>query len=261
MRMSFKTRFTVLMLPVLVFGVACSRQATIVSSSTSTLKRTAVESDPHLKSPCDDAVVRQIPLTGPLPLGRRVPSRPGKLGNPGMPAMVEIASPNRSPRARGLQDVDTIVLHHTASPAPAERIAQFFQRRDAEVSSHYVVGKNGALIRCVADAEQAWHAGPSTFKGRNLVNRFSIGIEICNVGDGKDPYPQAQYEILAKLMAHLMTERRIGWDFVTRHRDVATPAGSKIDTSNNFDLALLKRAVSEAGGPGAAVGLRIGVGT
>jgi N-acetylmuramoyl-L-alanine amidase len=117
------------------------------------------------------------------------------------------------------------------------------------VSAHYVVGKDGVIVQCVPDTEAAWHAGKSTYEGRSNVNAFSIGIEICNLGDHKDEYPAAEYAALGKLMAYLMTTHHVGWNRVTRHRDVATPLGRKDDTSNNFDRKALEKAVAEAGGP------------
>ena len=216
--------------------------------------RTAAQVQAHADladEPCDPAVARRVDANAPI-VG--LVSRPAVrvAAGPDKPAMLEIPSPNRHDRPNGPQDITAIVLHHTASPANAERNAMFFAKPSSKVSAHYVVGKDGTIVQCVPDTAASWHAGRSTYAGRNDVNAFSIGIEICNLGDNKDDYPAAEYAALGKLMAYLMTTHDLGWDRVTRHRDVATPLGRKNDTSNNFDRKVLEQAVADAGGPSAA---------
>lgn len=157
------------------------------------------------------------------------------------PEVVEIPSPNFNDRKGS--PITAIVLHHTAVAADARSTAQFFANPKSQVSSHYIVDRDGTLIRCVADDQRAWHAGKSSFLGQGDVNTFSIGIEISNVGDGVQPYPKAQVDAVVKLVAYLSQTYHIDMDHVTRHRDIALPAGRKTDTSNNFDEAYVKSAV------------------
>ncbi|MDB5098029.1 MAG: N-acetylmuramoyl-L-alanine amidase, family 2 [Cyanobacteria bacterium RYN_339] len=141
--------------------------------------------------------------------------------------------------------IDTIVIHHTNIDGPAERTATFFADPTTRVSAHYVVGKDGKIIQCVPDAQLAHHAGVSEYRGRTRVNEFSIGIEVVNIGDGVDPYPEAQYRALAQLVAYLQTEHGIGWDRVTGHKNVARPLGRKDDPSPNFDYLHLQAEVAD----------------
>lgn len=159
------------------------------------------------------------------------------------PQTLWIPSPNFNDRPRGPADIDTIVLHHTASGGTAQDTARYFQDPSADVSSHYVVGKDGTIVQSVPDGKRAWHAGESSFKGRDDVNDFSIGIEIVNLGDGRDPYPDAQYEALADLVAWLMKTYGVPMDRITGHRDVALPRGRKSDPSDNFDRDRLRSMV------------------
>ena len=159
------------------------------------------------------------------------------------PAVTEILSPNYDDR-RGVP-IDTIVLHHTATVADATGVARFFQQPSSKVSSHYVVDRSGAIVRCVADSNRAWHAGVSLFQGRTDVNTFSIGIEICNVGDNVEPYPPKQVDAVIHLMAWLAKQYNVPAANFTRHRDVAQPPGRKTDTSDNFDQNYVYQAVSE----------------
>ncbi len=151
-----------------------------------------------------------------------------------LPAMATCLSPNFNSR-RGI-GISAIVLHHTASAAGAMAIARYFQSPRAMVSAHYIVDRDGTIVRCVPDEQRAWHAGPSQFGGTANVNDFSLGIEICNKGDNIEPYPPAQVAAVTRLVAQLADRYRISLDRVTRHRDVALPHGIKIDPSDNFDF-------------------------
>lgn len=205
----------------------------------------------HGDEPCDASVAKRVDPKAPI-VGLSARPALRVAGGPDKPAMLEIASPNRHDRPNGPTDITAIVLHHTASPANAERNAMFFSKPSSKVSAHYVVGKDGVIVQCVPDEVASWHAGRSKYGDREDVNAFSIGIEICNLGDDKDDYPATEYAALGKLMAYLMTTHKIGWDRVTRHRDVAIPLGRKNDTSNNFDRKALEKATLEAGGPAPA---------
>jgi N-acetylmuramoyl-L-alanine amidase len=165
-----------------------------------------------------------------------------KGGGIAKPPVVSMPSPNFN--SRDGAKIDTVVLHHTASSGSAQSTGSYFQNPANEVSSHYIVGKDGTIVQSVADGNRSWHAGTSEFKGRSDVNDFSIGIEICNLGNGTDPYTDAQYKALAKLVAYLQDTYGISWERVTGHKDVALPRGRKIDPSANFSYDRLKSEVA-----------------
>lgn len=174
------------------------------------------------------------------PSGGAIEAEPTGGGYP-KPAVISMPSPNKN--SRGGAKIDTIVLHHTGDANSAQATGKYFQNPAAQVSSHYVVGKDGTIVQPVQDADRAWHAGTSEFKGRSDVNDFSIGIEIANKGDGKDPYTDAQYKALAKLVLYLQDHYGIPWERITGHKDVALPKGRKIDPSSNFSYDRLKKEV------------------
>lgn len=151
------------------------------------------------------------------------------------PPMIEMPSPNSNERPENTR-ISAIVLHHTAMKQDARQVGDFFTRPTAKVSSHYVVDRTGYIVRSVPDELRSWHAGNSTFQGEGNVNNYSIGIEICNLGDSQEPYSDAQYDGLIQLMAYLVDRYDISMDRITRHRDISIPAGRKIDTSNNFSV-------------------------
>jgi N-acetyl-anhydromuramyl-L-alanine amidase AmpD len=159
-----------------------------------------------------------------------------------MPAIqAEVWSPNVEPRANPV--IRCIVLHHTASKQDALATATFFADPKSKVSAHFVVDRSGAIIRCVPDAKLAHHAGVSEFGGVADVNQFSLGIEIANVGDNVEPYPKAQVDAVVQLTAALASKYQVPLAGITRHRDIARPVGRKSDTSANFSLAYVQKAV------------------
>ncbi|MGE5708476.1 MAG: N-acetylmuramoyl-L-alanine amidase [Bacteroidota bacterium] len=159
------------------------------------------------------------------------------------PACVYIPSPNYGERPGGPKDIDTIVLHHTGTKNSAQDVAAGFQNPRAEVSAHYTIGKDGTIVQSVTDDKKAWHAGPSVFKGRERVNDFSLGIEIVNLGDNQDPYPDAQYEALIDLVTWMCKTYDVPLDRITGHRDVIVPKGLKVDPSDNFDWDRVRQGV------------------
>ncbi|MFP3560967.1 N-acetylmuramoyl-L-alanine amidase, partial [Paraburkholderia sp. SIMBA_049] len=79
-------------------------------------------------------------------------------------------------------------------PSPARgtgKVQEVFQNRlDANehpyfqsicqltVSAHLFVERDGAVTQFVSLLDRAWHAGVSSFDGREGCNDFSIGIEL-----------------------------------------------------------------------------------
>lgn len=111
--------------------------------------------------------------------------------------MMTIPNPNRY-RGRAGVEPDLLVLHYTAGHGNAEAAAKFMAR--GSNSAHYTVGRDGDIVRCVDEADAAWHAGDgrcptsdqlaagtpvpvlSVPKVAGFTNRRSVGIEICNRG-------------------------------------------------------------------------------
>lgn len=162
--------------------------------------------------------------------------------------IVERPSPNRSPRKPGTP-ISAIVLHDTGGKN-AEGALSWFAAPASGVSAHYVVGKDGAVYRCVADAEKAWHAGISTLWGVPDVNAYSLGVELVDDNDG-DRYPDAQVEALIELLTDLCWTHRIPLHRVVGHQHIAIPPGRKVDPGDDLDWFLLLIAV------GARLGARV----
>jgi AmpD protein len=103
------------------------------------------------------------------------------------------------------------------------------------VSAHFLIRRDGALLQFVPVDKRAWHAGASSWHGRQGCNDFSVGIEL--EGTDTTPYTAAQYMILARLLKALARRHRIGQ--VVGHCDVAP--GRKTDPGPAFDWLRLAR--------------------
>lgn len=171
-----------------------------------------------------------------------------------------------------------IVMHYTATWTGAAAIRTLTDR-NAKVSAHYVVDRDGTVTNLVPDHRAAWHAGPSKWGKYEGLNNHSIGIELVNIGYVKalatgnyiDPYgkvmkgsdvekmgligfqderlgpgafyqplyPEAQLAALDKLVAGLIKNNPT-IEAVVTHRQIDT-RGWKVDPGPAFPLARYTR--------------------
>ncbi|HVI98566.1 MAG TPA: N-acetylmuramoyl-L-alanine amidase [Sphingomonas sp.] len=133
--------------------------------------------------------------------------------------MIEAPSPNFDTRAR---PVTMIVLHYTGMETGEAAIARL-RDPEAKVSSHYVIAEDGTILRLVDEADRAWHAGKSSWRGITDVNSASVGIEIVNPGHefGYRPFPDAQIASVVRLVAEIKDRHQITRGNVVGHSDVA----------------------------------------
>ena len=86
---------------------------------------------------------------------------------------------------------------------------------------------------------RAWHAGISSFKGREECNDFSIGIEL--EGCDEEEFAASQYETLIELINFLKQEYLIIEDNIVGHSSIAP--GRKTDPGPHFKWNLLKSSI------------------
>jgi N-acetylmuramoyl-L-alanine amidase len=75
---------------------------------------------------------------------------------------------------------EAIIIHYTAARS-AESAASFLATTP-KASAHIVIGRDGTVYQLVPLNIIAWHAGISSYGGKNNWNNFSIGIELDNAG-------------------------------------------------------------------------------
>ena len=160
-----------------------------------------------------------------------------------------LPSPNFGPRPHGAA-VSLIVVHSISLP-PGEfggdhvqalftnRLdwdahPYFQQIRGLEVSAHFYVRRDGSAWQFVSADDRAWHAGTSSFRGRDNCNDYSIGIELEGLEGG--PFEPAQYATLIRLCRALARQYPI--EAIAGHEHIAP--GRKHDPGKAFDWRRLK---------------------
>lgn len=117
--------------------------------------------------------------------------------------MVQMSGKHQLWSARPQPSFDVVVVHYMSAvvnypedPYNIESIVEIFG--ELQVSSHFVIDRNGVVYQCVPDTAKAWHAGGSIMPSpddRRNVNDFSIGIEL--LATEQSGFTHDQYESLA----------------------------------------------------------------
>lgn len=100
-----------------------------------------------------------------------------------------------------------------------------------QVSAHLLIRRQGELVQFVSFLQRAWHAGQSTYLGRENCNDFSIGIELEGADD--IAYEEAQYHQLSAVVACLQRAYPTIENHITGHEDIAPVR--KTDPGAAFD--------------------------
>ena len=158
-----------------------------------------------------------------------------------------LESPNFNDRPVD-EDISLLVIHSISLPPKkynTDHIERFFLNEldfsshnfyknidGMKVSAHILIKRNGEVIQFVPFNKRAWHAGVSSYKGKNDCNNFSIGIEL--EGSDDDIFEDIQYEQLSLITSLLITE----YDLITKdnikgHSDIAPER--KTDPGAMFD--------------------------
>ena len=156
-------------------------------------------------------------------------------------------SPNFGPRPDG-SSISLLVVHNISLPPEqfgGPHIENFFCNcldtavhpyfetiAELKVSAHALIRRDGSVIQFVSCLDRAWHAGRSSFQGKEECNDYSIGIEL----EGTDglPYTEEQYAALLSLTRALqqaypaITNSRItGHEFIAPGRKTDPGAAFK----------------------------------
>ncbi len=158
---------------------------------------------------------------------------------PPMPLAYDfIPSPNYDDRPVNTT-VSCIVLHSTVVNSMEGTIDTFLPAA-AKVSAHFIVGRNGRVVQMVPIEKRAWHAGVSVLEGAEKVNDYSVGIEMVNLNDGIDPYPDAQIRSVAGIIRFVRSRYYVPDSRIVSHAQVALPPGRKSDPAG-FDFERVRK--------------------
>ena len=178
----------------------------------------------------------------------------GLLSAEGILARAEqIPSPNFDERPAGTE-LTLLVVHNISLPPGdfgGDAILRLFTNTldpaghpyfkslmGLKISTHFLVRRGGELIQFVPCAKRAWHAGESSWQGRERCNDISVGVEL--EGEDDHPYTEAQYLRLAELTYAL--RRRYPIVDIVGHADIAP--GRKTDPGPAFDWGRCRAALA-----------------
>ena len=131
-------------------------------------------------------------------------------------------SPNFNSKKRLKKQVRFIILHYTGMKSEKAAITKLTNIQ-SQVASHYLITRSGKIINLVPDLYIAWHAGISSWKTLNLLNKNSIGIEITNPGHqfGYKKFSKKQINSLINLSKFLIKKYKINKRNILGHSDIA----------------------------------------
>ena len=157
------------------------------------------------------------------------------------------SSPNFDSRPKDT-DISLIVIHSISLPPGkygGNEIKDFFLNeldtsnheyfesiKNLKVSSHILIKRTGETLQFVPFNKRAWHAGISSYLGKENCNDYSIGIELEGTDDRE--FTDEQYNSLKNLTSSLIRSYpNLSEDRLVGHSDIAP--GRKSDTGIFFD--------------------------
>lgn len=135
-----------------------------------------------------------------------------------------------------LRKPNYVVINHTAQTSVEQTLKTFTLPR-TQVSSHYVISRNGEVYQMLNDYYCAWHGGAGKWGNTKDLNSSSIGIELDN--NCFEPFPPALIKSLLALLEILKERHSIPAANFIGHSDIAP--SRKVDPNPNFPWALLAK--------------------
>ncbi len=111
-----------------------------------------------------------------------------------------------------------VIIHHTAQNS-CEQTLQTFTLPRTQVSSHYVICRDGTVQHMLNDLLRAHHAGVSKWGNTTDLNSSSIGIELDN--NGFESFSETQINSLLILLDRLKKAYLIPTSNFIGHGDIA----------------------------------------
>ncbi|RUO42904.1 1,6-anhydro-N-acetylmuramyl-L-alanine amidase AmpD [Aliidiomarina taiwanensis] len=156
-------------------------------------------------------------------------------------------------------DISLLVVHGISLPAgkfggpyvhdlfmgclDCQADASFIALEGLRVSAHCFIRRDGQLIQYVPFHQRAWHAGVSSWQGRERCNDFSIGVELEGTDDA--PYTEEQYTQLVALSKALMgSYPAITTNRIVGHEHIAP--GRKTDPGPAFNWDTFKQRLTHS---------------
>jgi len=131
-------------------------------------------------------------------------------------------SPNHPKKIRKRGNIKFIIIHYTGMQSEIASINRL-KNPKSKVSCHYLINRNGKVIKMVEDRYVAWHAGKSKWKNYINLNNKSLGIELVNKGHqyGYQSFTLKQIKSLIQLCKILKRKYSIKKENILGHSDIS----------------------------------------
>ena len=136
-------------------------------------------------------------------------------------------------------ETEFVIVHFTSNvvndrnnPYDLDKIREIFEIN--EVSTHYIIDRDGVIYCYIPETHSAWHAGKGDFaddeKYTDSMNKYSVGIELVGIGSQNDMsqyltaceydllepslagFTDKQYDSLRKLVVDICQRNEIPFD-------------------------------------------------
>lgn len=160
-----------------------------------------------------------------------------------LPQPVILQHPARDWTNRDGQPILAIVIHATAGT----NSLSWLSGNDRRTSIHVLIEKDGTCYQMVSDERGANHVGYSqmTLNGMTYgrghahnCNQVTLGIELENLNNGKDPYPMKQLQVAAWWIQYWQ-DKFGGQLRLFMHRDIDTQSKSDAKGLQMSDITSL----------------------
>lgn len=149
-----------------------------------------------------------------------------------------------------LEGVRAVVIHATAGSSTLGAVSVI---RHARASFHWLVPdedepQHGNFVWATAPEKlAAWHVRnslnhPAIFDGRNMINHYSLGIEIVNAQNTSDKFSDWQVEVTARIVRYCWAKYP-NLKHIVSH--AMLDAGRRSDPGSQFPWRIFKQAVLE----------------
>ena len=130
-------------------------------------------------------------------------------------------SPNYT-KNRAKNIIKFIVIHYTGMQSERASIKRLTNSK-SQVSTHYLINREGKITQMVDEKNTAWHAGKSKWKNFTNLNNQSIGVELVNKGHqfGYQSFTKKQISKLILLCNFLIKKYKIKKNNILGHSDIA----------------------------------------
>lgn len=157
----------------------------------------------------------------------------GQIQQDGKNKYKEVSYPTPNVDADAVNDVEGVILHHTAEPT-VKRSLEILSSPVKKVSTHVVIDNDGTRYIMAKPEKVTFHAGLSILNGREKCNYFTIGIEFQG-NTLEEPLTQDQIESGVEFLIPVIKKYNIPVSNIVTHEMVRKAYKARYPNKRCFD--------------------------